>query len=58
MVKIEYFKDKKKEWRFRIKAKNGKILASSEGYKRVSGAEKAVGLILDSNIVKVVYIDK
>ena len=30
--KFEIFKDKKQEFRFRLKASNGKIIASSEGY--------------------------
>jgi len=35
MGKIEIYKDKKLEWRWRIKARNGKILADSgEGYNR------------------------
>ena len=29
----EYYKDKRKEWRWRIKGSNGKVMAvSSEGY--------------------------
>ena len=32
---LEYYRDKKREWRWRIKADNGKILAdSAEGYTR------------------------
>lgn len=41
MTKIEYYKDKKKEWRWRVVARNGNILADSgEGYKNKSGAVK------------------
>lgn len=29
---FEVFKDKKGEWRFRLRATNGKIIAVSEGY--------------------------
>ena len=32
--KIELFKDVNKSWRFRIIARNGRILASSEAYSR------------------------
>lgn len=32
MKKVEIFKDRKKQWRFRCKANNGKIVAQSEGY--------------------------
>lgn len=31
---IELYQDKKREWRWRLKAKNGKVIAdSAEGYK-------------------------
>ena len=30
--RFEVFRDRKKQWRFRLKARNGKIIASSEGY--------------------------
>lgn len=32
-MKVEVYPDAAGEWRFRIKARNGEILASSEGYK-------------------------
>lgn len=32
--KFEVFTDKKGEYRFRLKAKNGQIIATSEGYKQ------------------------
>jgi len=33
-MKIEIYKDKKKEWRWRLKAKNGRIVAvCGEGYR-------------------------
>ena len=37
-MKIEIFKDKKGEFRFRLVARNGNILCSSEGYKRKESA--------------------
>ena len=42
---IEVFKDKAGEWRFRVKAKNGRVIAQSEGYKRVEGAEKGISAL-------------
>lgn len=33
MYTFEVFKDKKKEWRFRLVAPNGEIIAQGEGYK-------------------------
>ena len=38
MSKFVIFEDKKKEWRFSLKANNGRIIATSEGYKRKDGA--------------------
>lgn len=32
-AKFEYFKDKKGKYRFRLKAPNGQIIASSEAYE-------------------------
>lgn len=31
---FEVFRDKAGQWRFRLKAKNGRILCQSEGYTR------------------------
>jgi len=31
-AKFEIYEDSNKEWRFRLKAENGEIIASSEGY--------------------------
>jgi uncharacterized protein YegP (UPF0339 family) len=43
---FEVYEDKKGEHRFRLKAKNGQIVAvSSEGYKQKSDAEKAIATI-------------
>lgn len=37
-MKFEVYKDSAGEWRWRLKAANGKVLASGEGYKTMSGA--------------------
>lgn len=42
-MRFEIFKTK--EWRFRIVARNGKILAQSEGYKRKQDCRKTVDRI-------------
>jgi uncharacterized protein len=39
-AKYEFFKDASGAFRFRLKAANGRIIASSEGYKSNAGAEK------------------
>jgi uncharacterized protein len=42
---VEYFEDTKKEHRWRLKAKNGQIMAvSSEGYKSKADAERGFGI--------------
>lgn len=40
--KFELFKDKKGEFRFRLKSGNGEIVLSSEGYKDRAGALNGV----------------
>jgi uncharacterized protein YegP (UPF0339 family) len=38
-MKLDLYRDSKKEWRWRITARNGRIVgSSSEGYKRKSKA--------------------
>jgi uncharacterized protein YegP (UPF0339 family) len=44
-VKFEIYKDKAGEFRFRIRATNGNILASSEGYKAKASAQGAIDRI-------------
>jgi uncharacterized protein len=38
----EMFRDKKNEWRFRLRAVNNKILLQSEGYKSKKGAKNGI----------------
>ncbi|MFO7243511.1 MAG: DUF1508 domain-containing protein [Actinomycetes bacterium] len=44
-MKFEVYKDKAGEFRFRIRATNGNILASSEGYKAKASAQNAIDRI-------------
>lgn len=44
-MKFEIFKDKAGEFRFRIRATNGNILASSEGYAAKASAKSAIDRI-------------
>lgn len=38
-MKFDLYQDKKKDWRWRVMADNGRVVAdSAEGYKRVSAA--------------------
>jgi uncharacterized protein YegP (UPF0339 family) len=40
--KFEVYKDKAQEFRFRLKAANGEIIATSEGYKAKDGCMKGI----------------
>jgi hypothetical protein len=40
--KFEIYTDKAGEFRFRLKAKNGQIIAVSEGYTAIAGCLKGV----------------
>ena len=40
--KIEIYKDKKGEFRFRLKAGNGQIIAVGEGYKELAGCKNGI----------------
>jgi len=51
MGKFEIYKDKKGEYRFRLKAGNGEIIAESEGYKTKQGCMKGI-VSVQKNAVK------
>lgn len=55
---LELFKDKKKQWRWRIRAKNGLILASSEAYSSRGKAEGTVNGLQDRHPEFAVCYDK
>lgn len=40
--KFEMYKDKAGEFRFRLKAKNGQIIATGEGYKAKAGCKNGI----------------
>ena len=40
--KFEVYKDKKGEFRFRLKAKNGQIITTGEGYSKIDSCLKGV----------------
>ncbi len=42
MEKFEIYKDKKEEYRFRLKANNGQIVLAGEGYKTKNGCENGI----------------
>jgi uncharacterized protein YegP (UPF0339 family) len=40
MPKFEVYQDAVGEWRWRLKASNGQVVASGEGYKSKAGAKR------------------
>lgn len=57
--KFEIYEDKKGEFRFRLKAKNGQIIATGEGYKAKAGCKNGIESI-KKNVVdaKIVEVDE
>ena len=55
MGKFKIFEDKRGEWRFNLIADNGKVIATSEGYKLKTGAEKGTDSVI-RNIEKFMEI--
>jgi len=55
MGKFKIFEDKRGEWRFNLVANNGKVIATSEGYKLKTGAEKGTDSVI-KNIEKFMEI--
>jgi uncharacterized protein YegP (UPF0339 family) len=58
-AKLEIYRDARREWRWRLKASNGRILADSgEGYRRkssaVQGARRVRELIAARKVKEVV----
>ena len=43
--KFEVYKDKRGEFRFRLKAGNGEIILASEGYKAMSGCTNGIASV-------------
>lgn len=43
--KFELYQDKAGEFRFRLKARNGEIIATSEGYKTKDACENGIDLV-------------
>lgn len=54
--KTEFYRDKRGEWRFRVKASNGRILAGSEGFssrkKADAGLESLKKHVVSNRIVE------
>ena len=42
---FEVYKDKAREWRWRLKGANNEIIATSEGYKEKAGCENGIASV-------------
>jgi len=52
---FEIYKDKVGEWRWRLKAANNEIIATSEGYKEKAGCEDGIASVKkNAQIAKIV----
>ncbi|MBK8196969.1 MAG: DUF1508 domain-containing protein [Acidobacteria bacterium] len=47
-MKFEKYCDAAHKWRWRLRARNGKILASGEGYNREADCDRAIMLVKGS----------
>jgi uncharacterized protein YegP (UPF0339 family) len=52
-MKFHVYKDARGEWRWRLKAANGKIIADSgEGYKSKQACKEGIGLVKSATVVE------
>lgn len=53
-MQFEIYKDQKSEWRWRLRAVNGNILAvSSEGYVHKADCETCISIVKNSQVLGV-----
>lgn len=57
-MSFELYRDQKGEYRFRLKAKNGEVIAVSEGYKTLSGAKNGIDSVRENSKEETVSICK
>lgn len=55
---FQLFKDTIGEWRFRLVAENGEIVASSEGYKHKSDARHGIAIVKSASKADVEELDE
>lgn len=59
MGKIEIFKGQNQQFYFRVKAKNGEIIANSEAYLTKQGARKGITSLWKNMITStIIYLTK
>jgi uncharacterized protein len=50
-VKAEFYRDKSGDWRWRLRARNGRCVAESgEGYRRLIGAARGLRTVLRQHV--------
>ena len=47
-ARFEIYRDSDKEWRFKLVGANNKIVAVSEGYKRIAGCVNGIEMIKEN----------
>ena len=55
-MKFEIFKGEDGNWYFRIVARNGKVIANSEGYERKDSIRRIIRSILNTKKAKMVEL--
>lgn len=43
---FEYYQDKRGQWRWRLRARNGKIVASGEGFASIRNVLRSIDAVL------------
>lgn len=56
--KFEIYKDSKKNFRFRLKGKNGQVLAVSEAYKRNASAQNGIKSVVKNSQDAVIVLEE
>lgn len=57
-INVRVYRDKKKEWRWDMSVRNGKIVgASTESYKRRAGALKNLALVTFGAMIELKKVD-
>lgn len=56
--KFEIYKDSKKNFRFRLKGKNGQVLAVSEAYKRNASAQNGIKSVVKNSKDAVIVLEE
>ena len=58
LLTVNFYRDAHKQWRWNLKAKNGRIIADSgEGYKRIGDCRKSFNLVAGYALYAKVIVD-